>query len=203
MKKRFNRKGQFFLIMTGIIAVIIIGLATSVNYAITQPEPTVFYDLSKNFDVETLKVIDYGLFQAPPTANESLASFIANFTTYAKEKDPNIELVYLFGNEQSIGVYNIANKQIAVCDNSGKCTDVSGKGQEASSDISLEIIAGQVASKEVSYGIENIVPTSTSVTTPHVTIKLAGIEYDFYVPENNQFYFILRTEKGKEVHVIT
>ena len=108
MKKRFNRKGQFFLIMTGIIAVIIIGLATSVNYAITQPEPTVFYDLSKNFDVETLKVIDYGLFQAPPTANESLASFIANFTTYAKEKDPNIELVYLFGNTQEMRIQNSA-----------------------------------------------------------------------------------------------
>jgi len=193
--KGMEKKGQFFLIAAGIIAVIVVGLATSVNYAITQPEPTVFYDLSKNFDKETMKVVDFGTFSPPPDAAKGLADFIENFTKYAQEKDPNIELVYLFGNNLNVAVFNSAKKAIYSCPKNEECTPVGGLEE---SKISLTI-----AEKLINRDVTQQNPQTGQFSGNEITIKIGDVEYTYYLPENNQFYFILRTEKNKEIYVVT
>ena len=194
-----NKKGQFFLITTAIIAVIIFGLVSSVNYALTQPEPTVFYDLSKNFDKETLKVVDYGLLGVVPSdtnnAKNSLSSFIDNFTSYAREKDPNIDLVYIFGNQDNVTVYNLAKNAIYTCTKEGQCGFVGGESQ---STVSLDI-ATSIISKDITQPAE----PSEQYATKHITVKIGDINYDFDVLQNNQFYFILKTEKKGEIYTVT
>jgi hypothetical protein len=189
-----NKRGQFFLIVTGVLAVILIGLAASVNNAIVQPTPTVFYDLSKNFNTETMKVVDYGIFSPPPNASSALASFIENFTKYAEEKDPNIELVYLFGNNQNISIFNSAKKAIYTCDQT-KCEPVGGIEE---SQVSITI-----AENVINKGVPQQNPQTGVFSGDKVTVKIGDLNYPFILPSNNQFYFILRTEKGKEAYVST
>jgi hypothetical protein len=193
-QKMNNKRGQFFLIITGVLALILIGLAANVNHAVVQPTPTVFYDLSKNFDAETMKVVDYGIFSPPPNASLALATFIENFTQYAREKDPNIELVYLFGDREQVAVFNSANEAIYTC-NTTECKSVGGEQQ---SQISITI-ADNIITKDI-----NLKNDRTGVFSgSNVTVNLGGLNYPFILPSNNQFYFILRTEKGKEIHVVT
>jgi hypothetical protein len=189
-----NKRGQFFLIITGVLAVILIGLAASVNNAIVQPTPTVFYDLSKNFNTETMKVVDYGIFSPPPNASTALASFIDNFTEYAEEKDPSIELVYLFGNRDQVAVFNSAKDAIYTCDKT-KCEPVGGEQQ---SQVSITI-----ADNIINKGVNQQNPQTGVFSGDKVTVKIGDLSYPFILPSNNQFYFILRTEKGKEAYVST
>lgn len=190
-----NKKGQFFLIVTGVMVVILIGLAASVNNAIVQPTPTAFYDLGKNFDVERTKVIDYGIFSPPPNASTALASFIENFTEYAREKDPNIELVYVFGNQEASAVFNSAKQAIYVCPVNEQCVPVGGETQ---SSISLDI-AENIIKKDITTQH----PKTGQISGEEVTVTLGNKNYVFNLSVNTQFYFILRTEKGKEAYVST
>jgi len=186
-----NKRGQFFLITAGILAVIIVGLATSVNYAITSPEPEVFYDLNDNFNLETLKVMDYGtLSMGDPNA---ISSFIFNFTKYAREKDPNFEGIFIFGNSQSFSVYNSASEPIKVCNpQTNQCTSVIGG--KSTSDINLDGIGGTGV-------IQQTDSTKKFDNINKITIVIGKNDYEFVIPANNQFYFILRTEKEGETYV--
>jgi len=196
-----NKKGQFFLIVTGIIAVVIVGLAASVNNAIIQPQPTVFYDLSKNFDKERMKVVDYGIFNAPPEEpKQRIQDFIENFTKYAREKDPNIDLIYLFGNQESITVVNFAKNDTTVCPRNTACDLLPSPEKESMNTIGSSELG---ISTDVFQKVANFISTSHTYSTDKVTVKIGSLDYNFDIPLNNQFYFVLKTEKGDEVHIVT
>jgi len=192
-----NKKGQFFLIVTGVLAVILIGLAASVNNAIVQPTPTAFYDLGKNFDTERMKVIDYGTFTGAPPGEpqQSIDSFIENFTQYAKEKDPNIELIYIFGNLEASAVFNSAKEPVYVCPVNQPCVSIGGETQ---SSVSLEIAENLIKRDIIQQN-----PQTGQISGDQVTVTIGNTNYQFNLPVNNQFYFVLRTEKGKEAYVVT
>ncbi|GAG25445.1 unnamed protein product, partial [marine sediment metagenome] len=69
-----NKRGQFFIITGLIVAVIIAGLASMANYVVTQPEPVKFYDLSEDYEADTFKVVDYGVFSGGDI-NKQLKNF--------------------------------------------------------------------------------------------------------------------------------
>ena len=57
-----GKRGQFYLIATALIVMIVFGLVSVSNAAIVQPRPVKFYDLSADYGAETARVIDYGVY---------------------------------------------------------------------------------------------------------------------------------------------
>lgn len=94
-----NKKGQFFLIAALVIVGLIVGLGAI--YISTKNPPKLgvqLYDLSREIDFESNRVIDKGILEVKPHAEISeevmgLASYYANAT-------PGADLIIVYGNEE-------------------------------------------------------------------------------------------------------
>jgi len=102
------KRGQFFIITGVIVALIIAGLTSIVNYAVTQPEPVKFYDLSEHYEAEATRVIDSGVYsgESEQQIRDKLDNFTINYLEYAQERDPNLELVYIYGDAEKVTIAN-------------------------------------------------------------------------------------------------
>ena len=96
-----NKRAQFYILFAVLVIVIITGLVTTSNYARKVKKPVKFYDLSEDFEAETTKIIDYGIFsgEQQSSIDSLIDAFSAEYLEYVQKKDPNLELIYIFGNE--------------------------------------------------------------------------------------------------------
>jgi len=168
-----NKTGQFYLIAAVIIILIIFGLITVANRSIVQPKSTRFYDLSEDYGAEAAKVIDYGVYNkySPPVdISEKVKSISDTFAKSAFAKDPNVELVYVYGNKNQIWIGNttIIQGDISLCPVSGECQTVLTKEYQGMKEVA-------------SLNLEN------------VTVSLAGNSYTFGLSEQENFYFVIQT----------
>jgi len=167
-----TKRGQFYLIAAAIIIAIIIGLISVSNKAITSPKQTKFYDLSKDYEIETSRVIDYGIYnQYSPSVNirEKVQNISRTFAASAFAKDPNIHLEFIYGNKDGYLKENISI---------------------ITPEISLGITEGDKSSQTI---YQPIIKTMTG-TGSNVNIKIAGNNYDFTLGPTEKFYFVIQTK---------
>ncbi|MEM2956547.1 MAG: hypothetical protein QW041_03190 [Candidatus Pacearchaeota archaeon] len=167
-----TKRGQFYIIAAVVIILIILGLVTIANRVIIQPKPVRFYDLSKDYEAETSKVIDYGIYNKySPEVDivEKVKNISETFAKSAFAKDPNIKLLYIYGNRQEInvGVLNMIGGEIKYCIDGG-CSSLK---TEAVSGIKTEKYSGRA----------------------QINVSLAGNEYQFYLSPEENFYFVIQT----------
>src|SRR3989344_3353754 len=107
-----NKKGQFYILFAVLIIVIIMGLVTTANYARKANKPVKFYDLSEDFEAETIKIIDYGVFNSETITEGDikiqLRDFVNEYLEYAQKKDKNLQLLYIYGDENGVVIDNYA-----------------------------------------------------------------------------------------------
>jgi hypothetical protein len=177
MKKR----GQFYIIAAALIIVVLLGLVTVANKAVVQPKPTEFFDLSKDYEAETSKVIDYGTYNKySPAVNitEKVENISKVFAETAFAKDPNIYLVFIYGNKTTYTAKNIS---------------------VSSADISLNF-AGISSTEKVSSQKE----TNFKAVNGVIDVPIAGNNYQFKLTDEENFYFIIQTTTpGGEKNVAT
>ena len=161
MSSKNAKRGQFYLIASLIIAAIIGGLITIENYAITQPEPVKFYDLSQNFEAQTTKIVDYGVYQNKEEVDKEIKNFTEKFITYATEKDKRLGIVYVFGNKNEVKLLNCADAPVTVAEKT-----IESCKTEVSSDINLQISKDIIVKGKVKQGAEAFVPVGTTLRTP-------------------------------------
>ncbi|MBI5148695.1 hypothetical protein HZA33_03375 [Candidatus Pacearchaeota archaeon] len=196
MKSRIARKAQFYIIGAVAIAIILAGLVTLVNYSITKPEPVKFYDLNKQLHYETTNIINYGVLNNQDV-NATIKKFIdEQFLPYIKQKDPDIELIYIYGNSSDASVVNYGKEAIFV---SG--SQISPGGATSTSTVSIDI-GGTTAEKTVVQATRYFQPFSMFLAPSRVVnVKIGDKNYDFKLSGQQQFFAILTTKKGKETYV--
>jgi hypothetical protein len=168
-----NKTGQFYLIAAVIIILIIFGLITISNRSIVQPKSTRFYDLSEDYGAETARVIDYGVYNKySPAVNisEKVKNISDTFARSAFAKDPNVRLVYVYGNKNELWIGNtsIVEGDISYCPVSGSCQTIPTAEIQPMNEATL-----------------------TNVN--NVTVSLAGNSYTFGLSEQENFYFVIQT----------
>ena len=177
-----GRKGQFYIIAAVVIITLIVGLTTIVNKGISSPKPNTFYDLSKNFENEIVKVVDYGIYNkySDPSASieEKLEDFYLNYSEYALSIDPEISISFVYGNSSSA---------------------IIGSFEEETYEQGYDLGRGNLAT------MTHIrkVPSTDTKSGNKISIKISEElpEYSFDLTEDESFYFVIVTKKGDETFV--
>ena len=98
-----NKRGQFFLIAAVVIVGIIITLGTiNISTKTSKNSNAAFYDLSKEINYESSRLIDYGVLngQTFSTTNSSITSFVANYSV----ANPDTDMLLIYGNTSTLTI---------------------------------------------------------------------------------------------------
>jgi hypothetical protein len=115
-----QKKGQMYIVAALIIASLIIGLSSIYNYARSTKEDTSIFDLSKEIDYETSRVIDSGVFN-----QENFSINVDSISKYYADLNPHSELITLTGNLESseiIAHHYKLDQTGTVCIQTGACS---------------------------------------------------------------------------------
>ncbi|MFH0831540.1 MAG: hypothetical protein V1886_01590 [archaeon] len=193
-----EKRAQFYIIITAIITVVVTGLITIVNYALVKPEPIQFYDLSKQLEREVTRVIDYGVYTEGDTASY-IEDFISNFLEYSHEKDPNLGLIYIYGNATALVVANYGKDDAGIVTELNK-TMLYGSEAESVSQIRMDIGGQQVGKKIIEErGIFGNIKTMLGPSRI-VRVNISNTIYDFDLRGQQYFFAIVKSEKEGETY---
>lgn len=193
-----QKKAQFYIIITVIITVVVMGLITILNYVLVKPEPVQFYDLSKQLEREATKVIDYGVY-SDKDIPLYIDDFINNFLKYAHEKDPNLGLIYVYGNSTFLVVANYGKDDAGVITETNR-TVLYGAEAQAVSQIRMDIAGQQVGKKVVEE--KGIFGNVKALFGPSKTVKvnISDKVYEFNLRGQQYFFAIVKSESEGETY---
>ncbi|MBS3071114.1 DUF1554 domain-containing protein [Candidatus Pacearchaeota archaeon] len=169
-----DKFGQFYMVATMVIIVLIASFAIVINYS-SQRIPPSFYYLGEEIEIESEKVIEYGL------NNElDLNVLLENFTrTYSLNSDAD-NLYFVFGERESI--------------------TLTGYQEFKSESILVDVGSGN---QEVAFS-EGIYKTETFENPNEVIILTAeNIAYNITLNEGQNFYYIISKDINGEKYVTT
>ena len=203
-----NKRGQFYIIFIVLIVVIISGLITTSNYARRVKDPVKFYDLSEDFEAETTKIIDYGIFsgESQVNINELINNFSAEYLEYVQKKDPNLELIYIFGNENDITIdnYYYEGDEIKVKSQTGLEQEIEPGSEITTSKITIHY-GEKEFTRDIGERVRYYAEVSQNIKEPGkwIQVEIAGIVHDFQLGPNLAFYYVISTTgEEKEIHVV-
>ena len=195
-----SKKAEFYIISAVILIGILASLSARMNYGVSTPKAVRFYDLSQNFEGESYRIIDTYIFQGSQKDIESaLEQFTDYYLQYAHEKDPNLGLVYIYGNETGVYVKNSINGIVTVI-GSKSVTDITNKNYLSLSKISVNI-SGKETSRSVAEQAKEFGAINKAAlgSTPWVIVNLAGALYSFNTNDAQNFYVIATTKSDEAV----
>ena len=175
-----HKRGQFYLAAAIIIVIALFAISGGVNYFKKTQQEVKVYDLSSELQLESLKVIDYSIYN-----EKDVSLMIDNFTDnyfvqYSQEKEPGSEIVFVYGDSNNITI------QPFVLSDSGSITyNVGGRA------IVIENHRGQ------RKGITKFFKPSGN----NVNVKINNTEYDFKLERGQNFFFIINKKSGVEQYV--
>jgi len=116
MKKRGkNKRGQFFIIFAVILGIIILSTANVFNIIIrTGKENTQknFDLLCENYKYEIFKISEYSITNTDKEKSEY--TLIKEFTEQFVQNSDYFKLIYVYGNQTNISVYNLLGEDIII-----------------------------------------------------------------------------------------
>ncbi|MBU2052837.1 MAG: hypothetical protein V1788_00325 [Nanoarchaeota archaeon] len=180
-----NKRGQYYLVAALIIITIIIGFVTLSNYSEKISTETTVYGLEKGLEVESAKVLDYGVYNGLDEVN--MAQLLEGFSQAYSEYAELDKLYFIFGNSQNVsvaGYHDLEDGEVLV--------NLGGK-ESSKIKIDKQIYKKQDYTAE-EEGIDKI---------DIVTITINGVEYRFELYPGENFYFILTVNLKGEQYVIT
>ena len=110
---------------------------STVNEVQIEKTPTDFFELSDNFEQESVRIVDsevYNNKKSTTQISKEIEKFAEKFTKYASSKDPNFGLLYIFGDSKSIKVKNYLKKEAKINNK-----EVQGKNIHIVNKVSLNI----------------------------------------------------------------
>lgn len=174
-----NKKAQFYLIGAVIIVVAILGLSGATNYIRTKPAPVKFYDLSEEIDIESGWVVDYGIYNQEqiPTRIEDFTDNY--FSTYAQEKEKDVELIFAYGDINLITVTTYKS-------------DITGE---------VSVLYGTKSFTLQGKGLLVADRESFDPEGNNVIVNVLDRDYMFNLEKGENFFFVITKETKDETYV--
>lgn len=193
-----NKRGQFYLIIAMILSLAVYGVTYRVN---SIEEPIVwedFDDVSQNYLTESVFVINNAI-ENKKQVNESLDEFTRAYLDYAKQRNPDLTLLYIYSNGDDILVQSYLD---SISDVDGH--DILGANQELIQDVTI-----RVGGKEFIYKVpvtsQNFGEgwTGVGLNNEPFNLSIAGIVHPFTLSTDNpELRVIVRTESGEQEAVV-
>ena len=168
-----KRKGQFYIVAAIIIVVVLSGIFLARNYIITEKEPREFYDLTEELDLESGKVIDYGIYKGGDIP-DLLDSFTDEYLNYSKNKIDAGDWIFVYGNStdlEAVGYSTVTSGTIGI---------VMGEG-----DFEVKV------TRREKWKRRSIKPLKEKNGKEKFKIKAFNTEYEFELEKGQNFYFLI------------
>jgi hypothetical protein len=196
-----GKGGQFFILAAVILSGILISLSSVRNYVSSVEKQEAFYDLSKEIKEESFEVLDYGIYN-----NKDMPRLIENFTSeiakYSLDKEPDLEFIFIYGNESSLAVENYGKNEsyLKIGDEIEK---VSGGGEMIRSNIALNF-----ENENFNLGVFNSKKNynsnwnkKVSPIKKNIAVAFGGSNYNFSLGKNQQFFMIVKKILNNEEYI--
>lgn len=189
------KKGQIYFIAALIIAGLIISLGVVYNYTKTKKKETSVYDLDKEIDFETSRIIDYGVLNGEDPNIDSLIEHYAKIVPTTRS-----ELLAVL--VKSTGTNNPVRHIYFYRPVSSGNTGVNTGGASAEIELLREEEANSLVKTTVSNEGEKIM-LEIDRTNQDENSKELPSKFEFSLKEGENFYIILIKEKSGERFIAT
>jgi len=199
-----DKKGQIYVISALILSVIIYGLSGQFNRIETEPQ-TDFSEISDNYATESSRVVNYALYSAKDI-RQTLTLFTKDFLEYARSKEPNIGLVYVYGDDQRTLIENyLKTEDTILVETADEIKPMWSHSTETPTEMVVNIggnIFRSTVPTEISdfgdrYGSMRLKPTEA------MRLDISGVFYDMNLLEENPEFKVIIKNKKKELVELT
>ena len=181
----YNKKGQFYLIISIVLAAALFGItykSNTIDEAILFED---FEDLTNNYIKESEYVINKAL-EKQENVETNLNDFTKDYLVYSKQVNPDLNLLYVNSNGTNIILVNHFNTRVNITNGT-----VSGSAQELVQDISVRI-AGKDFSYKIPVKAENFGYNWYSSNLPSsFGLSVAGFLHNFDMSGNGPEFKVL------------
>jgi hypothetical protein len=185
-----NKRGQFYLIIAIIIAIAAFAVTATPNQikeAILFEE---FEDLTNNYVTESEYVINNALFREG-NVEQILDEFTLEYLKYAKQRSPNLQLLYVYSNGTEVKLYNYFDAATVVEHPDSPST--LGAPQELVQDVKI-MVGGKEFSHKVPVQAENFGNGwYTSAVPNSFSLSVGGFFHTFDLDPGNPGLEVLMT----------
>lgn len=179
-----NKRGQFFIVAAMIVVSVMAGLSGVVNYARASEGDEKVYDLSKEIDFETKRVVDWGVFNREEL-NQLTTGFLDKYSEYIGEDDA----IFIFGDENELNALHFTLEGVGSV---GLDTNENGPPKK----IEINRRTKEEAEISLSQGRRS--------GERKVSVIIDGSQYSFNLKdEQENFFFIIKKVKGDEEYVVS
>jgi len=169
--------GQFFLVAAIVIILILIGLASIYTFVNTSKEDVTFQGLSDELNYESAQVIDNGIFNN--LNQEQINQNIRNLTSFYALSNPESDLIFLYGNKKEVTILIYNNSELG----------------------NIGISSGGTSALEPVSTRRTFITETFEPDSDEVSISLKDGTYYFQIREGQNFYIIIKKQRGDE-HIV-
>jgi len=196
------KRGQFFLLAAVIISAIVITLGASANQARINDEPEEFFEFGYDVKKESNSVIDYEIYNP---GDKNIKDFIEKLATEIRDKDPEANFLFIYGNTTNITIENHGSK-ITTIQSSGTTGPINeirllGGSSKIKSTISTGANIQQVTGTYDSSGYAwkgNLLNLKDGT---ELEVQIEGHSLNFPITKHNQVIFIIQKDIEDESFV--
>lgn len=161
-----NKRGQFYIIAAIIIIAAIFGIVAVTNYATTKPDSIRSVELSKELNLESEQIINYGVFN-----KLNLDDLLSNFTIeYGPYLGGDSDVYFIYGDNNEIHYYIYSS---------------SSTGSIGLSGIGNVPIEGRI-----------LIKNTTKISGEVLSVDVGNKKYEFKLNEGQNFFFVLTEPTG-------
>jgi len=186
------KKGQVYLLAVIIMGFLIYTMLTPVNFLKTSEIEDDFQEISKNYQLESAKLLNELLNTQNVNQNfveERFLNFTVAFTSYSKSKNPNFGLVYAFPFNNKVFLENYADSPL----NYSSTDQIVG----CLSDVTASISFAGLNISSPNIDVDNYRQCINSTTYPQedkLILTLDGLEYPFTLTSSSSNLVIINKE---------
>jgi len=177
-----NKRGQFYIV-AALLLIMILGSMVGVStYAVVNQEPRTIKDISSDLSRESVKIIDYGIYNGQ-NIDDLVEDFAGrDMAEYFLKKTDDANIAFVYGNRTDINVLSY---------NSSNTGTVSVGGTSwvwQMSDI---------------YSQTHVLVVDSRKNYVEVEMDIGGSvkKYPLEIKDNQMFYFVIAKTRGDEVFV--
>lgn len=194
-----NKKGQVYILAAIIITFLIYLLFSETNVIHETVIQDDFESLSQNYEIEGAKFVNALLGKEPSDIADEFSDFSSVFTSYAKTKNPEFSLIYLFSYENEVYVGNYLDEDVQV-NNDPKKLD----GCFEDIDTSVVIAGINIGIDDIKKaGIKKCINKYTG-NSDDVDIIVGDVGYKFKLQQKRpEIVMVSRETKGQQRKIYT
>jgi len=199
-----NKRGQFYILVALIVCFLAFIVVSKANTIQEQIALQNFDSFAQNYLEESARVTNEELANQNPDVNSKLSTFTNDFVDYARKKDPNLGVVYIYGEGENLIIKNYLNGETLKVVNVGGGTPIVNLLSTNAG------ITGNFEFEGTGIGITantpagEAVPDKTVVATGNIDkieIQIGDLVYPFDVSSTPNIAVIIKSEEGDTIKV--